>query len=83
MRNITLLVVPALVLLAAPAVAGASADAKSHPVNLRGLIDTISSKGTTGTPGATETDSGIFGGTISGRSTWRSISTPRSGRASR
>jgi hypothetical protein len=66
-RGISTLVVPALLLLAAPAVA--TANAKSHTVNLRGLIDTISSKGTLGTPGATETDSGILTGTISSKST--------------
>jgi hypothetical protein len=68
-RGISALVVPALLLLTASAVAAASAGAQSHTVNLRGLIDTISSTGTIGSPGATETDTGILSGTISGKST--------------
>ena len=68
-RGISALVVPALLLLAAPAVA--TAGAESHTINLHGLIDTISSKGNAAAaaPGATETDSGVLTGTISGKST--------------
>jgi hypothetical protein len=68
-RAISALIVPALLLLAAPALATASAAAKSHKVNLNGVIDTVASKGATGTPGATETDVAILAGTISGKST--------------
>ena len=67
-RGISALVVPALLLLAAPALATASA-AKGHKVNLSGLIDTLSSTGTTGVPGSTETDAGMLIGTISGKPT--------------
>jgi hypothetical protein len=55
--------------LAAPALAATRAAGKRHGVSLSGLIDTVSSKGTLGTPGATETDAGILAGTISGKPT--------------
>jgi hypothetical protein len=67
-RRISTLVVPALLLLVGPAIATASAT-KRHKVKLSGLIDTLSSKGATGVPRATETDSGILTGTISGKPT--------------
>src|SRR6516165_7983910 len=70
-RSIAVLV-PVL-LLALPAVAGASPAAKSHQVKLAGLIDTISSNGPTGAPGATESDVGSSTGTISGKPTGRSV----------
>jgi hypothetical protein len=66
-RSIAVLV-PVL-LLALPAVAGASPAANSHTVKLAGLIDTISSKGATGVPGSTESDAGTSTGTISGKPT--------------
>jgi hypothetical protein len=65
------LVVPALLAAAAPALAASSAAGTSHKVGLSGLIDTVSSKGTLGAPGATETDAGILAGTISGKATAR------------
>jgi hypothetical protein len=66
-RGIAVLV-PVL-LLALPTVAGASPAAKSHRVSLTGLIDTVTSHGILGTPGATEGDVGSVGGTISGKPT--------------
>jgi hypothetical protein len=68
-RAISALLVPASLLLTAPALAAASAAAKSQKVNVSGEIDTLSSKGPTGVPGATETDAGILAGTISGKPT--------------
>ena len=54
--------------LASRAPAGRTAT-KSHKVNVSGYIDTVTSNGATGMPGSTETDGGIFTGTISGKST--------------
>jgi hypothetical protein len=68
-RALAALVVPAWLAAAAPGLAAARAGGTSHKVSLSGLIDTISSKGTLGTPGATETDAGILAGTISGKPT--------------
>lgn len=68
-RAISALVIPALLLLAAPALAAAGTAVKRHKVSLSGLIDTVASKGATGTPGATETDVAILAGKVSGKST--------------
>lgn len=67
-RCISAFMVPALLLLAIPAVAGALTAPKSHKVNVSGYIDTVTSKGATGVAGSTETDVGLFTGTISGKS---------------
>jgi hypothetical protein len=68
-RGISAPVVPALLLFCAPALAATSAAGKSHKVDLSGLIDTVSSKGTVGVAGATETDAGTIAGAISGKAT--------------
>jgi hypothetical protein len=68
-RGISAFVVPALLLLAVPGLASARTATKSHKVNVSGYIDTVTSNGATGVPGSTETDAGIFAGTISGKST--------------
>lgn len=68
-RGISVFVVPALLLLAMPGLASARTAAKRHKVNVSGYIDTVTSKGTTGVPGSTETDAGLFAATISGKPT--------------
>jgi hypothetical protein len=68
-RSISAFVVPALLLLAIPAIAGALIATKSHKVNVSGHIDTVTSKGAIGVPGSTEADTGLFTGTVSGKST--------------
>jgi hypothetical protein len=68
-RGISAFVVPALLLLAMPGLASARTATKRHKVNVSGYIDTVTSNGAIGVPGSTETDAGIFAGTISGKST--------------
>jgi hypothetical protein len=67
-RSLSALLVPALLLLAAPALAAAGTAGESHKVDVKGLLDTISSKGPAGVAGATETDAGVLAGTASGKS---------------
>jgi hypothetical protein len=68
-RGMATFVVPTLLLLAVAGLASARIATKSHKVNVSGYIDTVTSNGATGAPGSTETDAGIFSGTISGEST--------------